>query len=918
MFSIVKIRERKNQNKNKISKKKNINSLDGITRHIRGLPVNDLNQNYPIITKMMYKLKEKNEKNNNEENSNELIENKNKNPKNLKLNRANAIDIFYFQEKLKKTKHKSPKEIHLIINKKRNIYDNEEIIQFLYNLNPFSTYLFDFFSNAEEEIIRKIVYDYNSEIIPNNTIIFKYGDEGDKFYIIHEGKVDLLFPFTEYVEMNKDEYFVYLLRLKRFNEIEMLNNVLLMNDSVYMDNLEDYYRFDDWILKAFNTYLKLQYDPNFIKENIQKKKNKIIKNNSNVKEIKNTKDNIIKNDLIEEHKFFEDQKMKELISRISGEIILTVKLVFPELYKEIQIDDKLLNKREILNLDLTKDSILKVKTEDYINRIKPPILETGEKRKKIIVLKYLYIRTIGKGEFFGDMINDNNHLFSEEQLFLIKKSPFHLKLHQFIFFRTMTAITNNEKLNYIGYINKKCYFENLKKFCDNFNKEKITFLLDNFLFNKTSYPNLIQTYSFCFNEMKIKENDILLSQNMKINNNQRNIYFIKNGQFQLKCYRSIKQIDKFLSNLGHIKKQEIIPKYLKELIETPCYHNIIKQKFNMKLGYVSQNDIIGLYEIYDDDFYFNDYICTSKTADLYYVNYKILKLLINSDINIRKREKLIFSNKFNLLSKSLLNHKFIFLSCFFQKEQSKYIKITPKNNKNLHIKSYKSKLSECKEESNSKKDSILTSLGDLDQILSKLSGKFTLTDIREKKTLAYRKKKMIENEKKKKKKSLIKENKYSKSMINFDYKDYKEKYQLSSQLKKIFPNNKYNHHIDSETQIEISYDKKKLIPLSSSSETINPLLYDDFNRKYNSTKYFKIFNSKKNNNDCKSFFDFSLRFKNIDDNRLYKNNKNRSSDKISSSGFFKQNDIMTIKLRKIYKNKLDKILNEFNYNKVKL
>ena len=272
MLSIVKIRERKNQNKNKISKKKNINSLDGITRHIRGLPVNDLNQNYPIITRMMYKLKEKNEKNNNEENSNELIENKNKNPKNLKLNRSNAIDIFYFQEKLKKTKYKSPKEIHLIINKKRNIYDNEEIIQFLYNLNPFSTYLFDFFSNAEEEIIRKIVYDYNSEIIPNNTIIFKYGDEGDKFYIIHEGKVDLLFPFTEYVEMNKDEYFVYLLRLKRFNEIEMLNNVLLMNDSVYMDNLEDYYKFDDWILKAFNTYLKLQYDPNFIKENIQKKK----------------------------------------------------------------------------------------------------------------------------------------------------------------------------------------------------------------------------------------------------------------------------------------------------------------------------------------------------------------------------------------------------------------------------------------------------------------------------------------------------------------------------------------------------------------------------------------------------------------------------------------------------------------------
>ena len=111
--------------------------------------------------------------------------------------------------------------------------------------------------------------------------------------------------------------------------------------------------------------------------------------------------------------------MKELILRISEELKLTIKASFPDLYKEVEVD-KFENKRTIKNIPLNPtvfNSILNnVKTEDYINRIKPPIIETGEKRKKIIIMKYLFIKTINTGEHFGDILNDKIYLFSQEQL----------------------------------------------------------------------------------------------------------------------------------------------------------------------------------------------------------------------------------------------------------------------------------------------------------------------------------------------------------------------------------------------------------------------------------------------------------------------------------------------------------------------
>ena len=127
-----------------------------------------------------------------------------------------------------------------------NYQNVEQRIQFLTKLNPFYED-FSRFDRHSESVIATIAPDYKGKIFHENQIIFKYGDELNDFYLIHKGKVDIYCPFTESIYMNIDEYYTYLLRLRRYGEIEMLNNVLLMNNYAFMRNIEDQFNFDKYI-----------------------------------------------------------------------------------------------------------------------------------------------------------------------------------------------------------------------------------------------------------------------------------------------------------------------------------------------------------------------------------------------------------------------------------------------------------------------------------------------------------------------------------------------------------------------------------------------------------------------------------------------------------------------------------------------
>ena len=89
-----------------------------------------------------------------------------------------------------------------------------------------------------------------------------------------------------------------------------------------------------------------------------------------------------------------------------------------------------------------------------------------------------------------------------------------------------------------------------------------------------------------------------------------------------------------------------------------------------------------------------------------------------------------------------------------------------------------------------------------------------------------------------------------------------------------------------------------------STSEINPLFYDDFNRSFNTSQYLNIKfdeeNSKNNNiNNNKNNLEYSIKFKS-DIKLIKKDNK------------FIKNDVVTQRLRNIYKGRFEKILYDNN------
>ena len=74
------------------------------------------------------------------------------------------------------------------------------------------------------------------------------------------------------------KYFIYLMKLRIYDEFEIINEVLLIIQGVFMEDSNENFSFDDWIIRAFNTLLKIKYDLSFLNKDVKKKKNK---NNNN-------------------------------------------------------------------------------------------------------------------------------------------------------------------------------------------------------------------------------------------------------------------------------------------------------------------------------------------------------------------------------------------------------------------------------------------------------------------------------------------------------------------------------------------------------------------------------------------------------------------------------------------------------------
>ena len=740
------------------------------------------------------------------------------------------------------------KGLEIFKNPNRNFNENQVVIDFLMNLNPFAHGIKEVKKENVRDIFSSLSFTLKHKFIEKNKIIYKYNDDIDNFYLILKGKVTILVPNEEYVKLNQIEYFLYLLNLRKYNEKALLIKTLNKNNDMYPMNEKS---FDIWIKRAYLTINKYNIKMNN-KYKIESKfgsiKRKSLYNNKNniPQYLKNTSP--IKNvNTFQPRKSFLSNNLKNILpfeTKEEIDFVLTIQNQIIETFKFI--DKNKIIKNYFQNFERENE---KISCEDYIKRIKPIKIENDKslfsiEKKDILISNYFIAEILNEGEKFGEGLSDINYFNNSK--------------------RIETVITSKD--TDLGYFNMIYFDDNLKEISEKTRKDKMNFLLSLTLFKNNDQYNNLRNYTNYFKRKICKYKEILYSENESYEKKHL-IYFIQNGEFETKANKSLYEIDQILKCSSYKNKLS----YINDLENIKEYY--IKRE--IKLETFGVNDIIGLSDcVYNNKLLFT-ISCKSNHSIIYQINVTFFKMLLNISPNIE--EKLIKSQKvkndiilnlfykqreyameyikikYNGMKINNSNQKLKYneINCIkkisrpfsannnhnnnqvFQREKNKkyissegnlfYSRINSKGNK--ESKNYMSSKLSYSNSKNYDIDLLLrnettintTRLNQSNNINSFNFYNYNNFNSYKKKNVLYKKSKN-KFEKEFKKKIIEKDKKIPLKLLTANNS------QLNNNVHSLFQNNNYLNN--------------------KNNYFLNPLAYDDFDRKYNTLRYFKP--SKKN------------------------------------------------------------------------
>ena len=778
------------------------------------------------------------------------------------------------------------KGLEIFKNQNRNFNENQVVIDFLMNLNPFAQEIKEVKKENVRDIFSSLSYTLKHKFIEKNNIIYKYDDDIDNFYLIIKGKVNILVPNEEYIKLNQIEYFLYLLNLRKYNEKALLIKTLNKNNDMYPMNEKS---FDIWIKRAYLTIIKYNSKMNNKYKEVESKIGSIIR-----KSLFNNKNKIHQN------KNYSPNKKIHILSK--NYLSNSLKNIIPFETKD-EIDFVLNIQNQIIETFqfISKNKIIKnffqnfekkyekISCEDYIKRIKPIKIENDKsifsiEKKDILVSSYIIAESLKEGEKFGEGLSDINYYNNNKRI------------------ETVITLEDTD----FGYYNMILFDDNLKEISEKTRKEKMKFLLSLTLFKNNDQYNNLRNYTNYFKRKICKYKDILYFENDSYEKNHF-IYFIQKGEFETKSNKSLYEIDQILNRTSYKNKLSNVNN-IEDLKE---YY--IKRE--LKLEAFGVNDIIGLSDcVYNNKLLFT-ISCKTKHSIIYQINITFFKMLLNISPNIE--EKLIkiqkvkndiilnlfykqreyamdyIKMKYNEIGNINLNQELkyskinfykkinrpfstsnkIIKNKVFQRENNKYIssesnlfsiRINSNENKKL-----KNNLSNKCSNSNSKnydidiilrnETTINTSRFNQSNILNSFNNyNYNNFNTYKKKNILYKRSK----------------NKYEKE---FKKKLIEKDKKLP--LKLLTTNNSQLNNLHSLYQNDNYFN-------NTGNFFLNPLVYDDFDRKYNTLRYFKP--SKKNIKEPLIRLDISSairRKKKIKLHLSQERNKNHSYD---NEGQFKK------------------------------
>ena len=542
--------------------------------------------------------------------------------------------------------------------------------------------------NGFFEQLKKIAANIIYEKFNKNRLVIRYGEEGNKFFLILKGEIQVVLPYRKTVYISIKEFKRYLLLLFIYKEFEILKLVIKenrVNQRVGFFNANYFFFHEDYNGNNINNNLNINdikksnnnINKNNFNKNIDNKSNKNNKiNNKNI-DNKNTKNsNIINNNENKNTKNISksfnknennninknDDNNKILKDNINNNLNNTEeKNIINDIHK------KSLNK--LMNLYLTneeisyyektnnnnikeKDNNIKISLEDYINRLLNfSNFNVYNYTKKIEEYKN-ELSNINTKYYFNIKNDDeksNFFIYEYKKLIELQTGDMFgdLALSSINSKRTASIITLDQC--HFACLNRELYSEFIEKGNERIRNNKINYLCNiNILKNFPKFileRKLFNHFAF----INIQKDKYILKTN-EINNN---IIFLKDGVFEVS----------FTGNLNDLT--DLINYYYYQ------YINLIKKKNN---------------EENEDDFLDNIKIMNyqrSKIESLFQKDindeFSYILFLVNAPSIFgfrpteRKNTKIIVNNKENSKEKINVYYSNFCVKCYSSKAEYIYI-----------------------------------------------------------------------------------------------------------------------------------------------------------------------------------------------------------------------------------------------------
>ena len=532
--------------------------------------------------------------------------------------------------------------INYILNKVKKSQNDILIVkEFLSSMNFISTLKGTFNSD-------KLLYSLSNylkmEKKAKDTLIFRFGNKGNKFYVLLKGEVSVLILKEQKVKICFKKYFLHLLLLKMLKEDELVKKTITMNSKFK-------FHFDD---RDFDTYC----------EKIENFVNKYMNNNVNkLKKNKEDNQNFFGNNKNKEIYLSQNRRLNQkrqtihynyLRNNYSSKFLLNKNSDSDE--EEEESEEKDINYANtdlpFFNLNDIKEIVhyyiyIKEKIEqknknisvkDYIKMtyIDSPYHKTLKseefsKKEDLILFQYFEITKKKSGDSFGELAlqrEDNK--------------------------RTGTIITITDCI--LGILSRNDYNSYLGDIEVKKRRNEVNFVMSFSIFDKMNKIVFENRFFNFFTKETFFQGQNIIIQDEKINK----VFFIMDGQFEIMTNLSLYNIYSLL----HKKTKRILK-------EDKNKNKFPKEDFNLRL-YISYNkDILGLADCcYDNnnDIAFITAKCLSDKSVVFTIEKSILNEIrhkisdINKNINIiiAKREGVMvdrLANIYNRIIRSIMKNK---------------------------------------------------------------------------------------------------------------------------------------------------------------------------------------------------------------------------------------------------------------------